>query len=167
MTSNKNIPFAKSLIDYIFCWMGCQFIPGYAEKNTPNRTKPGDTANKNTTTAREVVEKTKDLAKKIDEAKALQNKAKSKGEDPQKPAAAQPRSDRFHEETVDRITAIVHSVVGGNGGTVQKTALMQQFNDQFQHFQDDAPACDVCGSICVRNGTCYRCYNCGNSMGCS
>ncbi|MGD9110268.1 MAG: vitamin B12-dependent ribonucleotide reductase [Phycisphaerales bacterium] len=32
MTSNRDIPFAKSLIDYIFCWLGCQFIPGYAEK---------------------------------------------------------------------------------------------------------------------------------------
>ena len=31
----------------------------------------------------------------------------------------------------------------------------------------DAPACDVCGSITVRNGTCYKCNNCGNSMGCS
>jgi ribonucleoside-diphosphate reductase alpha chain len=31
----------------------------------------------------------------------------------------------------------------------------------------DAPACDVCGSITVRNGTCYRCLNCGQSMGCS
>ena len=31
----------------------------------------------------------------------------------------------------------------------------------------DAPACDTCGSITVRNGTCYRCHNCGNSMGCS
>ncbi len=31
----------------------------------------------------------------------------------------------------------------------------------------DAPACDVCGSITVRNGTCYKCLNCGNSMGCS
>ncbi|MFO0828197.1 MAG: adenosylcobalamin-dependent ribonucleoside-diphosphate reductase [Phycisphaerales bacterium] len=31
----------------------------------------------------------------------------------------------------------------------------------------DAPACDGCGSITVRNGTCYRCMNCGNSMGCS
>lgn len=30
----------------------------------------------------------------------------------------------------------------------------------------DAPACDGCGSITVRNGTCYRCWNCGNSMGC-
>ena len=31
----------------------------------------------------------------------------------------------------------------------------------------DAPACDSCGSITVRNGTCYRCLNCGSSMGCS
>jgi len=38
---------------------------------------------------------------------------------------------------------------------------------QFQHFMADAPACDVCGAITVRNGACYRCYNCGNSMGCS
>ena len=40
-------------------------------------------------------------------------------------------------------------------------------DDQFAHFSEDAPACDVCGSITVRNGACYRCYNCGNSMGCS
>jgi ribonucleoside-diphosphate reductase alpha chain len=36
-----------------------------------------------------------------------------------------------------------------------------------QHFMADAPACDNCGAITVRNGTCYRCFNCGNSMGCS
>ncbi len=27
--------------------------------------------------------------------------------------------------------------------------------------------CDVCGHITVRNGACYKCLNCGNSMGCS
>jgi len=41
------------------------------------------------------------------------------------------------------------------------------FDQQFAHFQEDAPSCDVCGAITVRNGNCYRCYNCGNSMGCS
>ncbi|MCC5850194.1 MAG: vitamin B12-dependent ribonucleotide reductase [Verrucomicrobia bacterium] len=40
-------------------------------------------------------------------------------------------------------------------------------DQQFEHFMDDAPACDVCGSITVRNGACYKCFNCGNSMGCS
>ena len=31
----------------------------------------------------------------------------------------------------------------------------------------DAPLCDTCGHITVRNGSCYRCLNCGNSLGCS
>jgi ribonucleoside-diphosphate reductase alpha chain len=38
---------------------------------------------------------------------------------------------------------------------------------QFVQFQADAPACDNCGAITVRNGNCYLCHNCGNSMGCS
>jgi ribonucleoside-diphosphate reductase alpha chain len=42
-----------------------------------------------------------------------------------------------------------------------------RFDEQFESFEEDAPACDVCGMITVRNGHCYRCYNCGNSMGCS
>ncbi len=33
--------------------------------------------------------------------------------------------------------------------------------------QSDAPACSTCGHITVRSGTCYKCLNCGNSMGCS
>jgi ribonucleoside-diphosphate reductase alpha chain len=38
---------------------------------------------------------------------------------------------------------------------------------QFSDFQADAPSCDNCGAITVRNGNCYLCHNCGNSMGCS
>ena len=38
---------------------------------------------------------------------------------------------------------------------------------QFARFQIDAPSCDNCGNITVRNGNCYLCHNCGNSMGCS
>ena len=52
-------------------------------------------------------------------------------------------------------------------GLKAETKLMQDFNAQFEHFQDDAPVCDLCGSITVRNGSCYKCFNCGNSMGCS
>ena len=31
----------------------------------------------------------------------------------------------------------------------------------------DAPACDSCGSIMVRNAACYKCLNCGSTSGCS
>ncbi|NIG52786.1 vitamin B12-dependent ribonucleotide reductase [Chitinophaga sp. Cy-1792] len=39
--------------------------------------------------------------------------------------------------------------------------------DYMRSMQSDAPACNVCGHITVRSGTCYKCLNCGNSMGCS
>ena len=38
---------------------------------------------------------------------------------------------------------------------------------QLDGMMGDAPLCNVCGHITVRNGSCYRCLNCGNSMGCS
>jgi ribonucleoside-diphosphate reductase alpha chain len=168
MTSNRDIPFAKSLIDYIFCWLGCQFIPGYADKNTPNRAASGTPDNKNATTAKTLVEKTKDLAQKIAEAKSV------KQEDKKSPAAKQAvkpsivaSKGRF-SGLANRISALVTSPVGDESGSLQSEAkAMEQFNSQFSHFPDDAPACDICGSITVRNGTCYKCFNCGNSMGCS
>ncbi len=169
MTSNRDIPFAKSLIDYIFCWLGCQFIPGYAEKNTPNRgASAGSAENKNTTTAKKLVEKTKDLAQKIAEVKVLKREGKkSPAPDPTiKPVPAEPKS-RF-AGLANRIGVLVGSTVNEESGALQSEAkTLAQFNAQFAHFPDDAPACDICGSITVRNGTCYKCYNCGNSMGCS
>ena len=33
--------------------------------------------------------------------------------------------------------------------------------------QSDAPSCPNCGQITVRNGACYKCLNCGESLGCS
>ena len=38
---------------------------------------------------------------------------------------------------------------------------------QLSEMMGDAPLCDTCGHITVRNGACYKCLNCGNSMGCS
>jgi ribonucleoside-diphosphate reductase alpha chain len=43
-------------------------------------------------------------------------------------------------------------------------AVIQEGNKKFK---GDAPACDNCGHITIRNGTCYKCVNCGNSQGCS
>jgi ribonucleoside-diphosphate reductase alpha chain len=34
-TKNPDIPVAKSLVDYIFRWMGTEFLPGYREANRP------------------------------------------------------------------------------------------------------------------------------------
>ncbi len=40
-------------------------------------------------------------------------------------------------------------------------------NGHLAEMMGDAPPCDSCGHTTVRNGACYKCLNCGNSMGCS
>jgi len=55
---------------------------------------------------------------------------------------------------------------------LQRTATaanagMDMVNAAAKNMQSDAPACNTCGHITIRSGTCYKCLNCGNSMGCS
>lgn len=40
-------------------------------------------------------------------------------------------------------------------------------NTYLSSMMGDAPFCNICGHLTVRNGTCYKCLNCGNSLGCS
>jgi len=46
--------------------------------------------------------------------------------------------------------------------------IKKQFSvDLSMGVQSDAPACNTCGHTTIRSGTCYKCLNCGASMGCS
>lgn len=50
---------------------------------------------------------------------------------------------------------------------VKVDAEMDAVNAAAKNMQSDAPACNVCGHIMMRSGTCYKCLNCGNQGGCS
>ena len=52
-----------------------------------------------------------------------------------------------------------------HGSPAQRT--MKNLSDTVAHFQQDAPTCPNCGHVAVRNGACYKCLNCGESLGCS
>jgi ribonucleoside-diphosphate reductase alpha chain len=45
--------------------------------------------------------------------------------------------------------------------------LHNSMDEHLGEMMGDAPMCDQCGHITVRNGACYKCLNCGSSMGCS
>jgi ribonucleoside-diphosphate reductase alpha chain len=49
----------------------------------------------------------------------------------------------------------------------QVAAVHSSLDEQLGDMMGDAPMCDNCGHITVRNGACYKCLNCGSSMGCS
>ena len=50
---------------------------------------------------------------------------------------------------------------------IESNSSLDAVNMAARSMQSDAPACNVCGHITIRSGTCYKCLNCGNSMGCS
>ena len=52
-------------------------------------------------------------------------------------------------------------------GRHEEAQAASPLDAQLDAMMGDAPVCDVCGHITVRNGACYKCLNCGNSMGCS
>jgi ribonucleoside-diphosphate reductase alpha chain len=54
-----------------------------------------------------------------------------------------------------------------NAQAVEAPQFDGGLNEQLSQMMGDAPFCDVCGHITIRNGACYKCLNCGNSLGCS
>ena len=55
----------------------------------------------------------------------------------------------------------------GNGGSTSAISLNLGATKVSFQTQADAPSCAECGSIMVRNGSCYKCLNCGSTSGCS
>ncbi|HVX49821.1 MAG TPA: vitamin B12-dependent ribonucleotide reductase [Chitinophagaceae bacterium] len=60
-----------------------------------------------------------------------------------------------------------HQHKAAKPAAVKAEAGLDAVNAAAKSMQSDAPACNVCGHITLRSGTCYKCLNCGNSMGCS
>jgi ribonucleoside-diphosphate reductase alpha chain len=71
---------------------------------------------------------------------------------------------------LSEVRVIGKSSPAGNAQTAKQfkaTSSYDAVNAAAKSMQSDAPACNTCGHITIRSGTCYKCLNCGNSMGCS
>ncbi len=136
-TKNAEIRNAFSITDYVFRWMAFQFIPGYREANAPNRNQP-------------------ELAMPglLEEVKKNVNR----------PVPELPISE-------DTDLLEVKSANATSNGHAPKPAAtartIKTLSESVAHFQQDAPTCPNCGHVAVRNGACYKCLNCGESLGCS
>ena len=206
-TGNQEIPIAKSIIDYIFRWLGSRFLGpddkaalGLIDRSAmgaadapvglsaaPASTPPGDYAQSGSTavppTADRVVEPTADKADKPRASTAVEA-----------PPRAEPTTEQPVTKTGDlagsadaarvsssapapasELTVLAenghangHAKGAGNGKTNGSTITLSlgRTNVAFK-IQEDAPSCAECGSIMVRNGSCYKCLNCGSTSGCS
>jgi ribonucleoside-diphosphate reductase alpha chain len=106
-TKNADIPYAKSITDYIFRWLASKFL------SSEQAQAVGVQGNDHT-------------------------------------AAVEPRTG-----------PVTPRPAAASSGTTASASSVT-FRSQA-----DAPSCHYCGSIMTRNGSCYRCSNCGSTSGCS
>ncbi|GAB4384991.1 MAG: vitamin B12-dependent ribonucleotide reductase [Phycisphaerales bacterium] len=153
MTTNRDIPFARSLVDYIFRWLGMQFIPGFREANAPQRSSESRGSEAGPQTDHKTMH-----TKQKGASRWNANEHLSDQDETPAPSNAASRSPRSEKGTTD-------ARPGGQAARAQTSTLSMALESM--EASGDAPPCDVCGEITVRSGTCYKCMNCGNSMGCS
>ena len=78
--------------------------------------------------------------------------------------------ERTHELSGIRVVGKVNkpAVQAKSADTTKPSAAgLDAMSKHAKNMQGDAPSCNVCGHITIRSGTCYKCLNCGNSLGCS
>jgi len=137
-TRNPDIRNASSITDYVFRWMALEFIPGYREATAPGTQQP-------------------DLA--------MPGLAEEIKKNVNRPVRELPLSEDTEMIARKPATDSGNGVRNGSG-SVHGRAITT-LSDAIAHFQLDAPTCPNCGHVTVRNGACYKCMNCGESLGCS
>jgi len=136
-TKNPEIRNAASITDYVFRWLALQFVPGYREANLPNRNQP----------ELAMPGLAEELKKKIN----------------------RPVPELALSEDTEMVEMRPTTGSNGNGRHTAPASgrSIKTLSDSVAHFQQDAPTCPSCGHVAVRNGACYKCLNCGESLGCS
>jgi ribonucleoside-diphosphate reductase alpha chain len=113
-TGNPEIGMAKSIVDYVFRWLGYRFLKA-SDREMLGLVRHSEIAD----------------------------------------ASPQLELIKPHlTQTVESAPAMV--------STAQPTSQVRRMNST-----PDAPPCPRCGWLTVRNGTCHKCENCGETTGCS
>ncbi len=199
-TGNQEIPIAKSIVDYIFRWLGSRFLPGDEKGSLGliDRSQVVDEAPVSLSGASA-------LRPEPDEGMTAQSEAIAPAPAPKvealvpapapAPAPAQapapaddaPKATAVAAATAPRDELAVIATNGnahaptnghtgnGNGKSNGLSAIAASLGGVSLGggtrvafaAQADAPSCAECGSIMVRNGSCYKCLNCGSTSGCS
>ncbi|HEX5992013.1 MAG TPA: vitamin B12-dependent ribonucleotide reductase, partial [Thermomicrobiales bacterium] len=147
VSGHPNIKMATSIIDYVFRVLGLEYlgrtdltqVPPELDEVVADDHVPSGAATADSGPVTAIAAETK-------------------------PATAMPRPARDHAQNGN----------GSNGRAAdaavdvfEATAAVSVISAHLSEMMGDAPFCDVCGHITVRNGACYKCLNCGNSLGCS
>ena len=167
---HENIKMSNSIVDYVFRALGLEYLNRTDLVQVP----PKDTSNEVTETVEpineiEPAQKNLNPVEPVQEVEPVEFVKKTETVEPvqevETPSNVQNnettsivQETQFvtkieDDDTVESVEAVSNSV----------TTVQEVLGDMM----GDAPACYDCGHITIRNGSCYKCLNCGNSLGCS
>jgi ribonucleoside-diphosphate reductase alpha chain len=154
-TGNQQIGYAKSLMDYIFRWLHLRFLEGeqlalfagLAPQAAPLPESPsldpetdGDSLSQN-----HLAQLAEEVARRLHQ---VSGPAGASGAD----------------EAGSGIALEAHAFEA----SAESRSLFHATDAMSEMYEmGDAPSCSVCGAIMTRNGSCYRCMECGSTSGCS
>jgi ribonucleoside-diphosphate reductase alpha chain len=167
-TGSEELGYAKSIMDYLFRWMQLRFLSGQQLDLFANLKQP-------TLAAASVAP----VATSIVSTEARSADASLFGD--ATTAQASPATHELHGEAFqhsDRTPpqqGIAPDLTARSGmaeaspleTTVDRSIYHTASAMQSMYNMGDAPSCSTCGSIMTRNGSCYRCMECGSTSGCS
>jgi ribonucleoside-diphosphate reductase alpha chain len=207
-TGNSEIPIAKSIVDYIFRWLGSRFLadddkaalglidrsavgsdtPAFSSAAVPTglpkstdaiTASPYGRPGSDTTTAGQADPSTK-AAGDQPKANATATQASSAPQAIGSAIEPAPKAERVELGYLATVGAAsnghsnghANGHSNGNGNAPKATnggGITLNLGNTKVAFatQADAPSCMDCGSIMIRNGSCYKCLNCGSTSGCS
>ncbi|MET0412925.1 MAG: vitamin B12-dependent ribonucleotide reductase, partial [Polyangiaceae bacterium] len=145
VNGHPNIKFATSIVDYMFRVLGVEYLKRYdfAQVKPAETTPVIDDPTAANLAAAVSAASANDAPPRSEPVPTLKATPSLPKPAPAPAAEAAVHDEPFAFEASDPLEAQLEEMMG------------------------DAPVCDGCGHITVRNGACYKCLNCGNSMGCS
>jgi len=179
-TRNREIPMAKSIMDYIFRWLASKFLSpedaasyGVIRRGdgSPQKVEEPKTPTPAPTPLDQDLDTISELASSSESAAARAparkggNGKRGKQTGTVESAASSietplpmrnPRAAALQPDT-DLDVSAPRPELDNEADAIQRAAHANQV---------DAPPCPDCGEIMVRNGACYKCLNCGESLGC-
>ena len=145
---HPNLKMATSILDYVFRVLGIEYL---GQHDLAHVKPPAD----------------------VDPAEKGNGSAAAQASAPNAPAAesapAESTPTMAPEAKVAAVPSAGAAAAPANGQSAGETGWSEEgtLSQQLSEMMGDAPICENCGHITVRNGACYRCLNCGSSMGCS
>ena len=152
---HENIKMSNSIIDYVFRALGLEYLNRTDIVQNP----PQDSLDEENVTSKPIQNAT---PPQIEE-QVTESPAQVEEVEPTK--TSQINETQAEAQEVQFITKVEEKETFENTDTASNSVTTVQ--EVLGDMMGDAPACPDCGHITIRNGSCYKCLNCGNSLGCS